>query len=138
MPQILRTIDEIAIAQGRDVLFLKFFLDRKPLEDFPTADDIASHTSRNVIMAWLNQRGIDFEECFHIDSGHIIHPYVGELYLDIPFDETLSNYQALASFLEDESGRCRFEYTEFFCLPLASAEKIYQKRAQTLEQELGK
>lgn len=44
--------------------------------------------------------------------------YVGDIYLDIPYDKDLPLYQELESYLQYPDNRMRFDNVMFFYLPL--------------------
>jgi|25_taG_2_1085351.scaffolds.fasta_scaffold00066_12 hypothetical protein len=116
MPQIIATTDEIGIREQRDTLFLSF--DRLPEaspEDESPWERIAE---RNTIIDWLNRQSIGWEPCLHCSPGTLIAPYRGAIYLDVAPTEENELYQKLLAFIEDESGRCRFDGVGFWLLPL--------------------
>ena len=61
---------------------------------------------------------------FSSKSGWISFPYLGELYLDVPFDETDSQYQLLYEHLENVDGSMKIEGVIWWCYPLEKAIEI--------------
>ena len=49
--------------------------------------------------------------------------YAGEIFIDVPFDETDSQYRKLQAFLEHADGTSRFDDVRFFVVSLALAMK---------------
>ncbi|PNG12253.1 hypothetical protein CXK97_19930 [Stutzerimonas stutzeri] len=66
-------------------------------------------------MAWT--------ECAGFANPNALLPYSGQIYLDLPFDNTLSEYRKLEAFLEHPDGTLRFDKVRFAYLPLDVAMK---------------
>lgn len=116
MPQIIRTIDEIAREKQRDVVFVQF-------HNFSTGfvADYRTNPSREAIMSWLDQQSISYMPCGGFDSGCIVEGYDGELYIDVTIDESDKNFLKLARwFLPDGEGP-RYTNAWLYYLPLAVA-----------------
>lgn len=138
MPQIIQTIDGIARAKQRDVLFLSFY-DRAIKEYLKTAppdeEDAAreqwlTHRRhgwetlpiRQQITDWLDAKGITWEECAPFTPGWVwLEGYCGDIYVDLPYDKTLPLYQELEAYLQYDDDRMRHEHVWFFYLPLEDA-----------------
>lgn len=50
-------------------------------------------------------------------------PYLGNIYIDVPFDESDSKYQLVREYLEKPDGTPRDERVRFYYLPLEIAMK---------------
>jgi hypothetical protein len=116
MPQIIECIDTIARRKGRDVLFLSF------RECFPFNEKYVRHDDSEVrlrVIAWLDRAGISWQEC--VFPGFF--NYVGDIYLDVPFDTASAEYRRLAEFLETPDGKMKIEGVSFYCLTFEEAMK---------------
>ncbi len=138
MPQLIQTIDRIARIQQRDVLFLSFYdralkerLDNVPKEErFDAQQQWRDHRSeawatlpiRQQIIDWLDAKGIAWQPCAQFAPGWVImEGYVGDIYLDVPYDKDLPLYQELEAYLQYPDDTMRFENVMFFCLTLEQA-----------------
>ena len=138
MPQLIQTIDRIARIQQRDVLFLSFYdralkerLDNVPKEErFDAQQQWRDHRSeawatlpiRQQIIDWLDANGIAWQPCAQFAPGWVImEGYVGDIYLDVPYDKDLPLYQELEAYLQYPDDTMRFENVMFFCLTLEQA-----------------
>jgi hypothetical protein len=109
MPRILNNIDQIALEKQRDVLYLlyhKSYNDSFHNEDLSLKFHYETCIARQQLIEWLEKHEIDFSECFgwSTRSGIMSMPYLGELYLDVPFDEADPKYQLLYNYLENSDG----------------------------------
>ncbi|SEL21161.1 hypothetical protein [Acinetobacter sp. DSM 11652] len=109
-------IDAIAREIQRDVLFIHF-------ENY-TDDQNEEESIRDHVIAWLEQHEIEFVPCLGLSGEDEIDSYLGDLYLDIPFDEQNNQYQLVKNYLEDEQGNMKIEHVLFFVLSLEVAEEI--------------
>ena len=117
MPQLIQTIDRIARIQQRDVLFLSFYdralkerLDNVPKEErFDAQQQWRDHRSeawatlpiRQQIIDWLDAKGIAWQPCAQFAPGWVImEGYVGDIYLDVPYDKDLPLYQELEAYFD--------------------------------------
>jgi hypothetical protein len=118
----LRTIDQIARAKQRDVCYVTF-QDRGDWHH-PVLNWQALSHPRHKITDWLQANSIEWEDCFEFAVPECHETYHGHIYIDIAYDETDTKYQALAAFLEDESGNVRLEFgenTKFYLLSIEQA-----------------
>lgn len=79
---------------------------------------------RDYVIAWLEQHEIEFVPCLGLSGEDEIDSYLGDLYLDIPFDQQNNQYQLVKNYLEDEQGNMIIEHVLFFVLSLEVAEEI--------------
>lgn len=138
MPQIIQTIDHIARIKQRSVLFLSFYdgAIKERLKIAPPAEKDAAHQQwvthrmdysetlpiRQQIIDWLDAKGIAWQPCFPFAPGWVTTGgYVGDIYLDVPYDKTLPLYQELEEYLQYDDDRMRHEHVWFFYLPLRDA-----------------
>lgn len=116
MPQLIRTIDEIAREKQRDVIFVQF-------HNFSTGfvADYRTNPSRKAIISWLDEQRIGYIPCGGFDSGCIVEGYDGELYIDVAIDENDDNFIKLFEWFRPAGGMPRYENAWLFYLPLAVA-----------------
>lgn len=116
MPQIIRTIDEIAREKQRDVIFIQF-------HNFSSGfvADYRTNPSRKAIVSWLDENRIAYIPCGGFDSGCIVEGYDGELYIDVPIDENDDDFFKLCTWFFPADGKRRYENAWLFYLPLAVA-----------------
>src|SRR5690554_6266746 len=131
LPQLIYSTDEIGVREQRDILFLSFrdIPESKSLDDQPWE----RISARQTIFHWLEEQGVAWEPCLHCSPGTLATPYRGAIYLDVVPDEGSEGYQQLLAFLEDESGRCRFEGVDFWLVPLKKSLKWYEQRQAQLD-----
>jgi hypothetical protein len=122
MPMLIHHIDAIAREKKRDVLFLHFenYIEDKDLED----------NARNTVLAWLDEHGIAYTPCMGIEDESIIDGYLGDVYLELPFDEQDPQYQLVQQYLEDDEGNMKIEDVFFFVLSFEVALEIEADRKE--------
>lgn len=116
MPQTLEHIDAIARRLKRDVLYLDFLNAQRPHRE-----DYRRIESRSRIVQWLNSEGISWRECGPFASETVIRSYAGEIFIDVPFDETDAQYRKVQAFLEYPDGATRFDDIRFYIVTLQLA-----------------
>lgn len=117
MPQLIRHIDEIARSRGRDVLYVTFhktLRDRLDWERLPV---------RAEIVAWLEANNYAWICCGDVGSTTFMGRYLGQICIDVPFDEADPAYRRLRDFLEKPDGSMVFDDATFFYYPLQHAMK---------------
>lgn len=133
MPMLLEHIDAIARKKKRDVLFVTF----EPAESHDAMKpgdegydpftriffDWEKHPSRRKIIKWLGGNGIEWHPCAHFANPNIMIPYMGQIYIDVPYDRNLPEYRKLEAFLETPDGSMRQPNANFCYCPLESAMK---------------
>ena len=131
MPLLIDHIDAIARKKQRDVLFVEFF---NVNEGDATADDDdpfdrrfnvdwEAHPGRAEVIAWLDEHHIGWQQCGKVACLHMMIPYLGDLYIDLPYEQSLAEYRALEAFLENLDGTMRLPGVRFCYQPLARAMK---------------
>lgn len=118
MPQLLEHIDAIARKLKRDVLYLEFVKAKRPHRA-----DYRSLGSRLRIVQWLDSEGIEWRECGQLASETVMRSYAGEIFINVPFDETDDQYRKVQAFLEYADGTMRFEDVRFYVVTLEVAMK---------------
>lgn len=118
MPQLIEHIDAIARKLQRDVLYLEFMKAQRPRRA-----DYRGLDSRLRIVQWLDSEGIRWRECGQVASGTVVRSYSGEIFIDVPFDETDSQYRTVQAFLEYPDGAMRFDDVRFYVVTLQDAMK---------------
>lgn len=125
MPITIPYIDDFAEREQRDVIFVEFFKDwlecvrehKEPLKDY-----WKDHKTRNTIIQWLNDNNIGYELTYgRYDPCVITSPYLGGLYIDVPYDENNPNYKKVQEFLEYPDGTPKFENVYFYYMPFEMA-----------------
>lgn len=118
MPALIDYIDAIARRQGRAVLYLEFH----PLDAwrrYRAADDPA----RSAVLHWLDEEGIAWQECGPYARPESLEPYLGQVYVDVPYDESLPAYQRLRDHLEHPDGSMRLDGVRFCVISLEAARR---------------
>ena len=115
MPQLIQCIDQVARDKKRDVLFLCFGIDKDILFNYKRS------TIRKKILTWLDCNAIPYFECSAVTSDKSGGWYLGEIYIDIPFDTENEQYRKLADYLEDEKGMVKHKSVGFYIYPYKSA-----------------
>lgn len=140
MPMIIKFIDDIARKKQQDVVFLQFdppinttrgsnviFNDIDSLLGFVNWRE---HPSRICIVEWLYENKIPWKPCAGFSNSGLITGYQGHIYLDVPYDSTLPEskqhplLKKCMSFLEDDSGKVKWDGVKFYGLTLETANKI--------------
>lgn len=133
MPQLLQHIDAIAREKNRDVLFVHF-------ENFEE-DDQGDDPIRSIVLAWLEDHDIAYEPCMGLEQEGFVDTYSGDIYIDLPFDETEPTYQKLSEYLEDDDGNMMLDGVLFYVLSLETALEIEAdalKQSDEIESFTGK
>lgn len=118
MPQTLEHIDAIARRLKRDVLYLDFLKAQRPHRE-----DYRRIESRSHIVQWLDREGISWSECGPLASEAVIRSYAGEIFIDVPFDETDAQYRKVQAFLEYPDGTALFDDVRFYVVTLQLAQQ---------------
>jgi hypothetical protein len=120
-------IDSIAIEKQRDVLYVKFSL---PLEGNESQAELEykrlrywqTLPSREACIAWLDAHCIGYKPCYDFlsesDAGVQV-PYC--IYIDLVFDKSAPQVQALTAFLTYPDGSMKFPDTTLCHLSLERA-----------------
>lgn len=117
MPAIISYIYDIVIENNRGALFISFHKDLKATEliRFRYQD----HTPRTEFIDWLEHQKINYSP-----AALDYYNYLGELYVDVPYDPNDPSYKVLSEHLETEDGHSKIEGVYFYYLPLENALEI--------------
>lgn len=127
MSQLLQHIDAIAREKNRDVLFIHF-------ENY-VEDDQGDDPIRSIVLAWLEDHEIAHQPCMGLEQEGFVDTYAGDIYVDLPLDETDPTYQKLSEYLEDDEGNMMLDGVLFFVLSLETALEIEADAlSQTVEE----
>ena len=63
--------------------------------------DYEQCNKRKRFIEWLGENQIKFEECFGFAPGAMFIPYLGQIDLDVPYEESTVQYQLLSRYLEN-------------------------------------
>jgi len=119
MPQLIEHIDAIARQKRRAVLYLEFHPATGWRHYRYQAD-----AARDMVLAWLDAHQIGWQPCGPIADPCTMPPYLGQVYLDVPYDEALPAYRILRDYLELPDGSMRHAGVNFYALPLELADNI--------------
>jgi hypothetical protein len=127
MPQLIDHIDQIARKKQRDVLFLEFH--PESMSTFRMSDNESesycyeNDKVRDEIIKHIKKLNIPWTPCAQIASPGSMSAYLGQIYIDVPYDKKLPLYQVLQKYLEYSDGSMRFSSIRFCYLPLEMAMK---------------
>ena len=120
MPALIQHIDAIARREGRDVLYLEFH--PQPYPDW-RAYRHGDDTMRAQVLAWLDAHGVGWRACGAFADPAIMEPWLGQVYLDLPYDETRADYCQLRDYLELPDGSMRHAGVRFCVMPMDYANR---------------
>ncbi|MFT5709205.1 MAG: hypothetical protein ACI9ES_003513 [Oceanospirillaceae bacterium] len=113
-------IDKIARDKNRDVLFLLF----KDTSDEPDPFNYENFKHRNEAVEWLTNNNIPFYPCSGVANENSMGEfYNGNLYIDVPYDETDLLFLKLSGYLEHNDGSQKVNGIIFGYYPLELAMK---------------
>ena len=122
MPVLLEHIDAIARQKQRDVMYLEFHAPGKSLQ-LREDHDWRNDPMRDTVCQWLTGQGIAWTPCGHFANEGLMMGYRGQIYIDVPYDESDPQYQQLTAYLEHEDGSMRYPTVTFCYVLLANAMK---------------
>lgn len=118
MPALIEHIDAIARQKGRAALYLEF-------HPQAAAERHAYHHEedpmRAQVLAWLDANGVPWRPCGPLANPSVMASWRGQVYLDLPWDETLPAYRVLRDYLELPDGSMRHAGVRFYAMPLELA-----------------
>jgi len=129
MPRLIKHIDKIAREKNRTVLFVSF----EPPED--TTDRLFNEApnhfygnyeddaNRQELISWLDFNGIGWESCGHVASETGWLSYSGNIYVDVPWDETNPLFAKFQAKLETPDGTPRNPLVKIWACSLEQAMK---------------
>ncbi|NYE60727.1 hypothetical protein FHW58_001879 [Duganella sp. 1224] len=113
MPQLIEHIDAIARRQRRAVLYLEFHR-ATPQRRY----DYAHDAQRGAVLAWLDAHGLAWGPCGEFADVNVMSSYMGQIYLEVPYDESLAAYRLVRDYLEHPDGSMRHPTVRFCVMPL--------------------
>jgi hypothetical protein len=129
VPQIIEHIDAIARKKKRDVLFVTFHTWERDADGFQqlnAPDDWRTHSPRQRVVEWLDSHGIPWQPCGHFADTGLMMSYVGQIYIDVPYDTSLPEYQLVERFLENPDGTMAIPGARFCYTTLEEAQRNAQ------------
>ena len=118
MPALIEHIDAIARQKGRAALYLEFH----PLAAAERRSyDHEQDPMRARVLAWLDANGVPWRPCGPLANPSVMASWRGQVYLELPWDETLPAYQVLRDYLELPDGSMRHAGVRFYAMPLELA-----------------
>jgi hypothetical protein len=118
MPLIIEHIDAIARKKQRTVLYIAFYPEKNWL-----IYDFEKDRRRKGVLKWLKDHNIHWQECGFVASESSMLPYLGNIYIEVKFDENDVEYQLVRDYLENPDGTPRHKRVRFYYLPLDIAMK---------------
>lgn len=115
MPALIQHIDAIARKKGHDALYLEFH--PQPFcewREYRFEDDPV----RAEVLAWFDAHGVPWTRCGPFANPSRMVSYLGQVYLDVRYDESLPGYCALRDYLEHPDGTMRHAGVRFYVMPL--------------------
>jgi len=115
MPGLIEHIDAIARKEGRAMLYIEFH---------PQAFSewrrycYGNDPMRIDVLAWLDAQGFTWQACGSFATPDRMFPYLGQVALDVPYDECLPEYRRLRDYLEYPDGTMRHAGVRFCVMPL--------------------
>ena len=116
---LIEHIDAIARKKQRGVLFIAFHPDENSDDDGCDSwldYNYKKDRRRKGVLKWFKDHGIHFQECGHIASESCMLPYLGNIYIDVAFDENDPQYQLVCKYLENPDGTPRNKRVRFYYL----------------------
>ena len=131
MTVAVKTLDQISREKQRDVLYLTFedqsAAKSENAEQLDEAFNWEDCATRKKIIQFMDKNQIPYQMCFMAQPTNgtlmLSMPYRGELYIDIPYDESNPCYKKLESFLENPDGSMKLPNVKFWYYPLEEAMK---------------
>ena len=116
---LIEHIDAIARKKQRDVLAIHFH--PASVYEVGGSYNYEKDPNRKRVISWLNKHKIAWQACGDVADEACMCSYLGQIYIDIPFDESNPQYQLVRDYLENSDGTMRNEQVTFCYLPLEHA-----------------
>ena len=126
MIQLIRYIDEIAVRDQTNVMYITFA--RSQFNGEPERWEVRSN-----IMQWCENESIPLYKCSGISLQEGINSYQGQLHVDIPYDLQDERFKTVDRYLENSDGSPRFAGVTFKLLTLDDAKQSYAQYQQQEE-----
>jgi len=133
MSRVLQTLDQIARKKQRDVMYITFH--KKPESESANAIDSEEFSSfdwqgcasRKEAISFLEEHQIPYQMCFDAQpTGGVLvlaMPYKGQIYIDMPYDQTDELCNKLEGYLENQDGSPKLPDVYLWLYPLEMAMK---------------
>lgn len=119
MPELIEHIDAIARQMQRAVLYLEFHrVATAELTALRRDYRYASDEARRAVLGWLDAHGLPRGSCGAYADVNLLLPYMGQIYLDVSYDESLADYRILRDYFEYPDGNMRHASVRFCVMPL--------------------
>lgn len=118
MPALIEHIDAIARQNGRDALYLEFH-PHEHWRSYRYEED----SGRDAMLAWLDSQGFGWQPCGPFACPPTMLPWLGQVFVDVPYDESLAAYRTLRDHLELPDGSMRQPGVRFYVMPLTYASR---------------
>ncbi|MGJ7918840.1 hypothetical protein ACI48D_25655 [Massilia sp. LXY-6] len=115
MPGLIEHIDAIARKKKRAVLYLEFH--PRPFKEWRNYE-YRDDPTRAAVLSWFDAHGVPWTACGPFADPCVMAPWLGQVYIDVPYDESLPEYRALRDYLEHPDGTIRHEGVRFYAMPL--------------------
>jgi len=127
MPQIIKHIDQLAMDNRRDALYVEFARTFKGNKRSATQEYYKTSDTRKRLIKFLEENQIGLAECGPPSNSGYMGGYWGDIYIHVPFDENDADYKKVEAFLENEDGSMKFDDARFCYFPYEWAKKSYQE-----------
>lgn len=112
---MIEHIDAIARKKARAVLYLEFH--PQPFSEWRSYR-YEEDPVRALVLAWLDEHGVPWTRCGPFADPRTMASYLGQIYLDVSYDESLPQYCLLRDYLEAPDGTMRHAGVRFYAMPL--------------------
>jgi len=137
MPQLIMHIDQLAMDNRRDVLFVRFAESFEGQKRMGSREYYKKSKIRQRLLEFLEENEIGSIECGPPSNSGYMSGYWGEIYIDVPFDESDSDYRKVQAFLENEDGSMKFDDARFYYFPYEYAKESIQQGLESLVAEFS-
>lgn len=124
MPYVIEHIDEIARRLKRDVLYVEF---HKLPNKWRMKHDYENDPRRQALLDWLDKNSIAWTFCYGFRDDSMFESYLGQVYIDLPMDESDPVYCRLRDHLENPDGSMRDDNVRFCVVRLKDARRNAKK-----------
>lgn len=126
MPRLIKHIDKIAREKNRAALFCSFEsadTERRSVMKAPNHQhrEWETDVNRQELIEWLEGNGINWEACGHFASESGWMAYGGNIYIDVPWDETDAQFVKVQAHLENSDGTPKNPQIKFWVVSLEEA-----------------
>jgi len=125
MPLLIKHIDQIAREKNRSVVFVSFEGAENISLNMPAPNHFYARfeddPNRKELIKWLNENSITWEPCAHFASEGGWSSYSGNIYIDVPWDETDEQFLKVQKCLENADGTMKNPLVKFWGITLDQA-----------------